>query len=129
MNIIYALTLRHLKLNKTRTIVTIIGVILSVSMITAVPTFVTSFLNMAQRNAIEDTGNLHVLYKDVPSQNINIVVNDKNTATAALSKDIGYAKLEGSKNEDKPYLFIKAFYDQAFKTFNLTLVDGRLTQN
>lgn len=129
MNIINALTLRHLKLNKKRTIVTIIGVILSVSMITAVPTFVTSFLNMMQRNAIEDTGNWHVLYKDVPSQNINVVKNDKNTATAALSKDIGYAKLEGSKNEDKPYLFIKAYDEQGFESFNLNLVDGRFPEN
>ena len=129
MNIINALTLRHLKLNKKRTIVTIIGVILSVSMITAVPTFVTSILNMMQRSAIEDTGNWHVLYKDVPSQNINVVMNDKNTATAALSKDIGYAKLEGSKNEDKPYLFIKAYDEQGFKIFNLNLVHGRFPKN
>ena len=129
MNIINALTLRHLKLNKKRTIVTIIGVILSVSLITAVPTFVTSFLNMMQRNEIENTGNWHVLYKDVPSQNINVVMNDKNTATVALSKDIGYAVLEGSKNEDKPYLFLEAYDDQAFKTFNLNLVDGRLPKS
>ncbi|MDD4170150.1 MAG: ABC transporter permease, partial [Desulfotomaculaceae bacterium] len=129
MNIINTLTLRHLKLNKQRTIVTIIGIILSVSMITAVATFVSSFLNMMQRNAIENTGNWHVLYMDVQSQNINAVMNDANTASAALSKDIGYAVLEGSKNEDKPYLFIKAYDEQSMETFNLDLVEGHFPKN
>ena len=35
MNIINKLTLRHLKENKKRTVVTIIGIIISVAMITA----------------------------------------------------------------------------------------------
>ncbi len=89
MNIINKLTLRHLKLNKQRTIVTIIGVVLAVAMLTAVPVFVASFLDMMQRSVIADTGNWHVLYSDVPRQNIDIVVNDENTASAALSQDMG----------------------------------------
>lgn len=129
MNIINALTLRHMKLNKKRTIVTILGVIISVSMLTAVATFVTSFLSMMQRVVIEDTGNWHVLYKDVAVQKTDAVINDKNTATAALGKDIGYAPLDGSKNEDKPYLFIKAFDAQGFKNFNLNLIEGRFPKN
>ena len=129
MNIIYALTLRHLKLNKKRTILTIIGVILSVSMITAVTTFATSFLNMLQRNAIEYSGNWHVRYMDVPSQKINLVKNDKNTSTYSLSRDTGYAILDGSKNENKPYLFLKAYDEQGFKSFNLNLVDGRFPKS
>lgn len=128
MNIINKLTLRHLKLNKQRTIVTIIGVILAVAMLTAVPTFVASFLDMMQRSVIADTGNWHVLYNDVPQQNIDIVVNDENTASAALSQDLGYAWLDGSRNEDKPYLFLKSFDEQGFATYNLRLVEGRFPQ-
>lgn len=129
MNIINTLTLRHLKLNKKRTIVTIIGIILSAAMITAVATFVTSFVGMMQRSAIEDTGNWHVLYKNVPAKNIQKVITDRNTKAAAMSKDIGYALLEGSKNEDKPYLFIKAFDEQSFETYNIDLIEGRLPKN
>ncbi|MDD2556297.1 MAG: FtsX-like permease family protein [Syntrophaceticus sp.] len=129
MNIINTLTLRHLKLNKQRTIVTIIGVILSVAMITAVATFVSSFLDMTRREVIENTGNWHVLYRDIQSQNIDSVINDKNTASAALSKDIGYALLDGSKNEDKPYLFLQAYDEQSIETFNLDLVEGHFPQN
>lgn len=38
MNIVNKLTIRHLKQNKRRTLVTIIGVIISVAMVTAVAT-------------------------------------------------------------------------------------------
>jgi putative ABC transport system permease protein len=129
MNIVNALTLRHLKLNKRRTIVTIIGVILSVSMITAVSTIVVSFLSMMQRSVMADSGNWHVLYRDIPSQNVDIVMNDENTDTILLSKDIGYAVLEGSKNKNKPYLFIKSYDGQAFINYNVNLIDGRLPEN
>ncbi|HOJ10657.1 MAG TPA: FtsX-like permease family protein [Clostridiales bacterium] len=129
MNIMNALTLRHLKLNKKRTVVTIIGVILSVSMITAVPTIMTSLLSMMQRSVIADTGNWHVLYADILGQNVNIVMNDKNTDTAALSKDVGYAVLRGSKNKNKPYLFIKSYDEQGFINFGLKLIEGRFPQS
>ncbi|MBZ9634006.1 ABC transporter permease [Clostridium sp. FP1] len=129
MNIINSLTLRHMKLNKKRTIVTIIGVILSVSMITAIPTSVMSFLSMMQRNTIEDTGDWHVCYNNLSSKNINVVMNDKNTERVALSRDIGYAKLQGSKNKDKPYLFIEEYDEQGMESFNLNLVKGHFPKN
>lgn len=43
MNIVNKLTIRHLKQNKRRTLVTIIGVIISVAMVTAVATLGFSF--------------------------------------------------------------------------------------
>ncbi|MBZ9622443.1 FtsX-like permease family protein [Clostridium sp. FP2] len=129
MNIINSLTLRHMKLNKKRTIVTIIGVILSVSMITAIPTSVMSFISMMQRNTIEDTGDWHVRYNNLSSKNINVVMNDKNTGRVALSRNIGYAKLEGSKNKNKPYIFIEEYDEQGMESFNLNLVKGHFPKN
>lgn len=46
MNIMNKLTLRNLKENKRRTLVTIIGVIISVSMLTAVATLGVSFIDL-----------------------------------------------------------------------------------
>ena len=44
MNILKRLTIKNLKLNKTRTIATILGIMLSVALITAVTTMYTSAL-------------------------------------------------------------------------------------
>ena len=45
MNIFHKVTLQSMKKSRTRTIVTVIGVILSAAMITAVTTFSVSLLN------------------------------------------------------------------------------------
>ena len=65
MNIVNKLTVRHLKQNKRRTLVTIIGVIISVAMVTAVATLGVSFMDLMKRQTIANNGEWHVLYKDV----------------------------------------------------------------
>ncbi|MCM3602965.1 FtsX-like permease family protein [Robertmurraya korlensis] len=129
MNIVNKLTIRHLKKNKRRTLVTIIGVIISVAMVTAVMTLGASFLDLLKRQAISMDGEWHVVYKDVNKEQIEIIQSDKETKKLVLSSDLGYAPLEGSQNVYKPYLFVKAFSSDGFKQFPVTLSEGRLPEN
>lgn len=57
MNIFNKITLQSLKKNKTRTIVTIIGIILSTALICAVTTSVSSFFDYIKRSVIYQDGN------------------------------------------------------------------------
>lgn len=129
MNIVNKLTIRHLKKNKRRTLVTIIGVIISVAMVTAVTTLGASFLDLLKRQAISMDGEWHVVYKDVNKEQIEAIQDDEETKKLVLSSDLGYAPLEGSQNEYKPYLFVKAFSSEGFKQFPVTLSEGRLPEN
>ena len=54
MNILNKLSIKSLKLNKKRTISTIIGIILSTALICAVATMVFTFQNTLIQNAIND---------------------------------------------------------------------------
>lgn len=126
MNIINKLTIRHLKGNKRRTLVTIIGVIISVAMITAVATLGVSFLNLMIRDNIAENGEWHVKYNDVNVEQIHAIEKDSQTKKLVLSNDLGYAKLEGSKNKSKPYLFIKEYNTAGFQQFPIELAEGRL---
>ncbi|WP_062350338.1 ABC transporter permease [Bacillus kwashiorkori] len=126
MNIVNKVTLRNLQQNKRRTLVTIIGVIISVAMITAVSTLVASFMDLMQRQAIENNGNWHVLYKNVNHDQLEAIKKDKNTKAVIISRDIGYAVLEGSKNEYKPYLFFKEYDHAGFSHYPINLIEGRL---
>ena len=54
MNIFNKVTLQSMKKSRTRTIVTIIGVVLSAAMITAVATFGVSLLNYLVNGAIAE---------------------------------------------------------------------------
>ncbi|MDP4096402.1 ABC transporter permease [Paenibacillus sp. P96] len=126
MNIVNTLTIRHLKQNKRRTLVTIIGVIISVAMVTAVATLVFSFSDLMIRQTIADTGEWHVQYQDVTKAQLAAIQGDDATQTVAITRDLGYALLEGGQNPNKPYLFIKEYDARGFAQFQIELSQGRL---
>lgn len=126
MNIVNKLTVRHLKQNKKRTLVTILGTIISVAMVSAVATLGLSFMDMFQRNTMVQTGEWHVAYEDVTKEQLYDIRQDDGTEDLILSKDLGFAKLEGSKNESKPYLFIKEMNEIGYERFHLTPSLGRM---
>lgn len=128
MNIVNKLTLRHLRLNKRRTLVTIMGVIISVAMITAVATLGVSFLDVMKRQMIASEGEWHVLYEHVNKEQIAAIREDEATKKMVLSRDAGYAHLAGSQNDLKPYLLIKEYNEEGFEQFPIQLSRGRMPQ-
>jgi len=125
MNIVNRLTLRHLKLNKRRTLVTIIGVIIAVAMITAVTTLGVSFLDLFIRDEITEYGEWHVVYYNVNTGQISAIKEDKNTEAVILSRNIGNAVLEEKSQEKKLYLSIQAYNQTGFEKLPITLISGR----
>jgi putative ABC transport system permease protein len=126
MNVVNKLTLRHLLVNKKRTLVTIIGVILSVSMITAVTTFVASAQDMLIQDAIHDRGNWHAKFKDIDGAKADVFLESEAVEQTLFARNLGYAELRGSANEYKPYMFIQEFDEASIAELALELVDGRL---
>lgn len=129
MNIFHKVTLQSMKKSRTRTIVTVIGVILSAAMITAVTTFSVSLLNYMIKGATVKYGGWHVEFLDVDSSFAEARTRDDGVAGTAISENIGYAELKGGKNPNKPYLFIAGFSKEAFDTVPIELVSGRLPEN
>ncbi|MFP7469459.1 FtsX-like permease family protein [Niallia taxi] len=129
MNIIQKLTIRHLKENKRRTIVTLIGVIISTAMIMAVATLGVSFLDLIIRQSISQDGEWHLKYEDVNQTQITEIEKDDTTNKLFLSKDLGYSEIKNPTNAYKPYIFYKAFNEAGFKAFHIKLSEGRLPEN
>ena len=75
MNILNKLTIKNLKLNKKRTIVTIIGIILSVALICAVASMVSSFRESLIRFEINRDGNFHYEFSNVDSKTLKEIKN------------------------------------------------------
>jgi len=128
MNIVNKLTIRHLKQNKRRTLVTMIGVIISVAMVAAVATLGVSFLDLMKKQSIADDGEWHVLYKTVNKDQLEAIQKDEETKSVVITRDRGYAPLAGAQNANKPYLFIKEYNDQGFEQFPIELREGRFPQ-
>lgn len=128
MNIANTLTVRHLKQNKRRTLVTVFGVIISVAMLTAVATLAFSFSDLMIRQTIAETGEWHVQYQDITKEQLAVIKGDDASKTVAVTRNLGYASLNGGRNPNKPYLFIQEYNAQAFTQFPVSLSKGRLPQ-
>ena len=74
MNILNKFTIKSLKLNKKRTIVTIIGIMLSTALICGVAGLVSSFQNSLIDWARTNDGNYHVTFKNVASDKAQYVI-------------------------------------------------------
>lgn len=69
MNIVNKLTLRHLRLNRGRTALTLFAIMLSVAMVCAVAGFVLSLRDLLMRGIKEQKGDYHVVFADVTEEN------------------------------------------------------------
>lgn len=129
MDLLNKLTIKNLKLNKKRTIVTIIGIMLSVALITAVATMYSSAIKSLISFETYHKGNFHIAFFDVNKDDIYKIEKNKGVEELYLTSNIGYAKLDDSKNEYKPYACIKGFTKEALENLSIRLIDGRLPEN
>ncbi|WP_211653301.1 ABC transporter permease [Planococcus alpniumensis] len=128
MNIVNKVTVRHLKENKRRSLVTIIGAIISVAMITAVATLGVSFLDLLIREDIEQNGEWHVQYQEATVEQLQAIEQDGNTEQLIVTSD-GFADFESAKTDSKRYLYFRNFEAQGMEHFPLALTEGRLPEN
>ena len=128
MNVFQKVTLKTLKENKTRTLVTIIGILLSLSMFTAVTVSLSSFRNYYLNITIQREGNWHGA---VPATEAELadLASDPAIDCVSFLTTMGYAPLLDSENPDKPYLFIGGLDENAGEMLPLTVIEGRLPQN
>ncbi len=106
MNVFHKVTLQMLRKNKMRTIVTIVGIILSAAMICAVTTCATSFQRYAQENAKYEDGNWHGGVKSTSKEKLDAIKNAADVEKVVYAEQLGYALLENCDNKEKPYLYV-----------------------
>jgi putative ABC transport system permease protein len=129
MNVMRSFTLRSLKRNKKRTIVTIIGVVISVAMITAVTTLLYSFLDYLQRGTIADSGNWHARFTQVRAADLDKITESGKVDQATLSRDVGFAQIPDSGSYSKQYLYLREYSAGGFDQMSIRLTEGRLPQS
>lgn len=126
MTIVQKLALKQLWLNKKRSLITVIGVVISVAMITGVITLGLSFMNLLQRQVIANEGEWHFSYSDINATQLEAIEQDPKQRDILVSQDEGYAEFEGSTNPDRPYFLVRNYNATAFETFPIQLKEGRL---
>lgn len=129
MNLMKKLTLKNLKLNRKRTIVTIVGIILATALLSALVTLVSSFQYSVIEYQKQKGGDFHVKFSNVKMSELSEFKNNRNIESTFETMGMGFAKLDGCKNEDKPYAYVMATDEAGFERGCFKLIEGRMAKN
>ncbi len=128
MNIINRFTLQTLKKNKVRTAVTIIGILLSTAMFTAVTSIVISLQHYMVDLEISEDGAWHGRINELPEEQAEKLQKEEEITESTLVQNVGYAKLKDCINEGKPYLCIESITSDFTKMSPINLIKGRMAE-
>lgn len=121
MNLYTSLTLRYLKENKKRTIVTIIGIILSTALICGIGNIYSSFMDYQIRETIQKDGSFYATFNNVNKDKIDYITKSAGISNSGISKEFGYAN-SGEGN----LLKVLGYDKNYFEGFNISLKEGNI---
>ncbi|MCD7872291.1 MAG: hypothetical protein LUG21_03120, partial [Clostridiales bacterium] len=129
MNIVNKLTLRRLRENKGRSVVTTLGIIVSVAMITAVFAAFSSFLNFAGEISLLTNGNQHFTASELSQQQISLLKKDSRIKNISLYSTKQSFVPDGQTAGRGNTGFIFAGDETALKNFINSEYEGTIPEN
>ncbi len=128
------ITYRYLKGQKNRTLLTLLGIILSVALISAVGTIAVSFRDALIIDAIRDNGSYHAIFKEISREQIDKLMNHVEVSEAGISGLEGSARVVETTDEERQeygwdipyrYLEINSYDTKALEMLPSNLKEGR----
>lgn len=133
MKVLNELSIKDLKLNKKRSIVIIIGIILSTALICGVAGLITSFQRTFIDTAKDSQGNYHAIFYNVPKDELKYIEENRSIEDYYLSEELGYSYLSNgntsTEEEEKPLVNIISMNDKFLNNMAINVKDGRLPEN
>ncbi|NLC33853.1 MAG: ABC transporter permease [Erysipelothrix sp.] len=121
MKILSKLTLKHLKLNRKRAIVTVVGIMLSTAMMLTIGMMFSSLSGSIKQDAIRKYGDYHTAFRMLEKGNMNKLINQDSVESYYASR------LLGTQMVDDRFVTINEADDLRFDQFTIT--KGRLPEN
>lgn len=133
MKVLNELSVKDLRLNKKRSIVIIIGIILSTALICGVAGLITSFQKTFVETAKNSQGNYHAIFYNVPKDELKYIEENRSIEDYYLSEELGYSYLTNGKTstgeEEKPLVNVISMNDKFLNNMAINVKDGRLPEN
>jgi putative ABC transport system permease protein len=132
------ITYRYLKLQKKRSILTVVGIILSVALLSAIFTMMVSLREKMIRDAIKDNGDYHGKFVSVSGDKVNRIANNVEVLEYGVAEKVGTAiisKVNEKEREANPeraannFLIVSGYDNEAFKARGVNIKEGRLPQS
>lgn len=126
MNLYTSLTLRYLKQNKRRTLVTIIGIILATALICGIGNICTSFMDYQMRGQIQSSGSFYATFTDIDKEKASVITKSSGVSEYGYKKNLG-SVIWDKKNSTS--LDINVFDKNTINSFQITLKKGSYPKN
>ena len=107
---------------------TILGIILSMALITAVIEGGYSGLEYVREVLKGTYGSFHGYFYNCTKEDVRDLTADPQVEQSVVYKTLGWADI-GSTNSTKPYLLIKETTPDIVNLVNLDIIDGRMPEN
>ena len=127
MNILTSYTRRCLRRNRVRTLVTIIGIVLSVALFTAVAEGTWSGWRYLIRATEAEKGRYHAVFRELSEDEYASLARDPQVAELGRLETLGWAEI-APEALDWPYLRV-ASYDFSCDLLSVRMIAGRWPQN
>lgn len=129
MNIINRFTMRVLRENKVRTLVTIIGIALSVAMFTGVTSLISSFQQYSMDLEIADAGMWQGRIDNVSASLVEKMKEDSEITDINVVQNLGVVRDDKSLNPDSNGLILLGMDDEFDRFSSVNLIEGRLPKD
>ncbi len=129
MKLLNELTIRNLKQNKKRTMVTIIGIFLSTLLVSLVAGMGSSLLKSLEINGIEEEGNYHIYISNVKKEEFTKLSKNREVEGYFYFSEVGVSSLSEEEKKiepSKPYLQIVGFSENMKENFPIRSLEGRV---
>ncbi len=128
MDFLKTFTKKNMARNKKRTVVTIIGVMLSAALICTVAGMATSFMKSIRENEIRNVGNFHAQFCDVPADKLSLITENVHVKDYCITSANEIALNEASDKESLPFVNLVSFDTAAHDMLAVQLTEGRLPE-
>ena len=129
MSMIKSFVLKNLRLNKKRTAVMIIAIILSTALLSALASLVSSFRVSLIEFEKNRNGDFHYVFSDMSADDLNSLESNRAVDSMFVIDNIGYARVKNASDDTRPYAFIAGMDENAVSGAHLRLTEGRMPEN
>lgn len=135
MNNYTGLTVKYLKGQKKRTWLTILGIVLSVALLTSMGTIGVSYRDKLIRQSIHEYGDYHVSFNNISGEGINKLIYNATVEKTGIVSREGYGIISQTSQKEQQenpnaapyrYLNIKNYDSTAMDMLQIQLESGRL---
>ena len=127
MKIINRLTLRSMRRNRRRTIVTGIGITLAVCLIASICTLASTLLQMTKDSTLIHTGSWQLRFDNIPFEKLGELSGAEGVDSVGVMRELGVIG-DGSSDPQKAHFSVWSADEEAAALFQLTPQQGRLPQ-